>query len=119
MARKTHTADITRSDARVGINLSPREAVAFLQRLASDDQFRDQFEKNPQEFLAENHIHLPVAEIPEKVVLPSKEELQRVLERVTLGEEFVVPGGTQFIPLFLIFIAFFAFFGPIITTRGD
>lgn len=68
----------------VRLTLSREEAIAFLEKLARDDDFRAQFEQSPYEVLAENGIEVSPAEaIPSTVVAPDPGELESAI--ATLG----------------------------------
>ncbi len=108
MAEKKETSQSIPGGARVSVNLTPKEAALFLQKLASDDEFRRAMEKAPRECLAEYHVYIPQELVPEQVKLPSKEELTEALASVTAGEEFRVPVAAAWV--FIVFLAFFAFF---------
>jgi putative modified peptide len=80
------------ADRRLTISLTPTEARDFLLRLASDDAFRSRLEQQPEEVLAEHHIHLPAEHVPSRSVLPSKELLRRALENFTARGEIDLEG---------------------------
>lgn len=50
--------------------------LAFLQRIASDDQFRAAVEADPQAKLAEFGLHIDREDLPEQVSLPGKKALR-------------------------------------------
>lgn len=50
-------------------------ARKLLERLASDDDFRELMQKSPVTAFAEFGIHLDPEIAPSKVILPSKEEI--------------------------------------------
>ena len=68
-------------DTRFSLNLTPTEAHEFLIKLSSDDAFRSRLQRNPTEVLAAHHIYIPVGQIPDVVILPSKESLQQALDK--------------------------------------
>jgi len=85
-------------DTRIPLNLTPTEVYEFLIKLSSDDAFRTRLEQNPTEVLAEHHIHVPIDQLPGIVVLPSKESLQRALDKFSNRgeidlEELFSPSG--------------------------
>lgn len=99
------------ANARINFNMTPREVLEFLMRLASDDDFRARLEKQPHKALADNHIHVPVKDVPLHVHLPPKDQLQEALMDIMTGQELrlralpfnVDPGFWYFID-FLIFL---------------
>jgi hypothetical protein len=100
------------ADSRISFNMTPREILEFVLRLASDDDFRSRLENNPHEVLAENHIHIPVPDVPLHVNLPNKDELQRAVIDIMAGHHikltalpFNVDPGYWFFIDFLIFLA--------------
>ena len=93
------------SEPRVTINMTPREALEFAQRIAYDDSFRAKFESSPREILSFYHIDMSAALIPAKIVLPPKEDIQRALTEILIGGEL----AGRAISFFIVFWAFFAF----------
>jgi putative modified peptide len=57
-----------------------KSARKLLERLASDDDFRALMEKSPVAAFAEYGIHVDARVAPEKIVLPSKEEIDSDIE---------------------------------------
>lgn len=49
--------------------------LAFLRRVASDDQFRAEVEADPQAKLAEFGLHIAEDDLPTRVTLPGKSAL--------------------------------------------
>ncbi len=68
---------------RIQVDITPRRAVEFVRRLASDDDFRDEFERDPEKVLREYHIHLPQEYLPDQVTLPPKEDIE---DRISSAE---------------------------------
>ncbi len=62
---------------RVRVN---ERALEIVQRLATDDAFRDEFESEPAAALAEYGIAVDPEKVPESVELPPKEELADLVE---------------------------------------
>jgi putative modified peptide len=78
-----------RLDQRTSINITPREALELVRKLAYDDDFRARVEREPQRTLQEFHINLPAEyKAAAGSSLPPKEEFQQVLTNMTLGEQF-------------------------------
>ncbi len=79
-------------DKRITLNLTPTEAHDFLIKLSNDDEFRSRLEQSPGKVLAEYHIYIPQEQIPNGVVLPSKEVLQKALTNFTKFGEIDLAG---------------------------
>ena len=77
------------AETRVGVNATPRELFDFVLRLASDDTFRKQLEKDPSCALAEYHTYVPGNA---HVINPNKAELQRALLDIMSGQERAMMG---------------------------
>src|SRR3954470_6287439 len=69
-------------DVRVRIELTPQQSYEFIQRLASDGDFRARLTRNPHQVLGEHGIHVPPNHIPTQVTLPPEEELRDLAESV-------------------------------------
>jgi hypothetical protein len=98
------------ADARMGVNMTPREILEFVLKLASDDEFRTRLEKVPQEVLTEYHIDIPLQDVPLHVNLPTKDEMQRVIVDMLAGNEIklaALPFNIQ--PEYAFFIDFLIF----------
>ena len=63
------------------ITIAEDDALAFLDRLANDDDFRAEVEQNPGAVLRAHGIALDAANIPETVTLPPKAEIAEFVER--------------------------------------
>jgi putative modified peptide len=63
-------------DIKMKIEMTGKEYVAFLDKLATDDDFRARLQQAPAETLAAYGIHVDPEEMPSRIVLPSKEGLQ-------------------------------------------
>ncbi|HKH30300.1 MAG TPA: NHLP-related RiPP peptide [Gaiellaceae bacterium] len=63
------------------ITIGESDALDFLDRLATDDAFRDEVAQNPGGVLLAHGIALDAANIPETVTLASKEEIAEFVER--------------------------------------
>ena len=75
---------------RIKVSIAPEEALELLGKLASDDDFRDSFCDDPQGILAAYHVDLPENLVPDPVLLPSKEDLTRLLEDFDAGQKLNV-----------------------------
>jgi len=94
---------MTSGSSRVSFNLTPREALDFLKKLSSDDEFRSRLQQSPREVLAEHHIHFPTDYFPDAVTLPSKELLEEALRSFTTAGEInlsALPNSTTHWALF-------------------
>lgn len=58
------------------------DALRLIEALATDDDFRDRFTKQPQAELKAHHVDLAPDEIPDQIELPSKEELQMLVDEL-------------------------------------
>jgi len=87
--------------------MTPRESYQFAVKLATDDEFREQLERDPLETLAHYHIYLQPHEITSPVRLPAKEDVRQAIEALTLGQEFrvaVIPDAVPDLIIFAFFI---------------
>src|SRR5262249_7190326 len=73
------------ADKRITINTTPQEALAFVKKLATDDEFRARLAENPRDVLAEHHLDFPVEHLPSEAILPDKEVLQKALADFSEG----------------------------------
>lgn len=76
-------------DARLGTTAD--EAFDFLEKLATDEDFRANLERNPREVLAEYRIELSEGAIPDTVQLPSMAEAARFLGEAREREYMLGP----------------------------
>lgn len=76
-------------ETSIRIDMTPSELRSFLEKLAYDDDFRQQLSENPTQVLSEHHIELPQELLPDSVTLAPKEELLEALEREGLGRDFL------------------------------
>ncbi len=100
-----------RRHARLSIN--DEEATEFLDRLANDDEFRAELEKNPRGVLLQHRIDLTHESIPESITLPSKEEIQEFL-RSPQAESGQRRGVLGFAILYWVLGAM-----PLVVAEGD
>lgn len=73
---------MARDDIRMKIDMTGSEYRSFLQKLANDDEFRAALEKDPVGTLAAHNIEVDPADLPDAIVLPSKEGLQEHLRHL-------------------------------------
>jgi hypothetical protein len=67
----------------VRLTLSREEAVAFLDKLAHDEAFREEFENNPYSVLADHGIEVTPAEaVPSTVAAPDPSDLESAIEAI-------------------------------------
>lgn len=98
------------AEGRGVVAMTPKEAIEFGSRLASDDDFRARLVENPFETLAEYHIYLPPRSLDRPVTLPTKEEAQEVLQALALGRELRFAGlAMDAVPPQVIFMFFIVF----------
>lgn len=60
--------------------ISNPSQTAFLQRFATDDQFRAELQANPSSALAEYGIQVDTEQLPENVSLPEADSVQYLLK---------------------------------------
>jgi putative modified peptide len=63
------------------ITISEAEALKFLERLATDDDFRDELARDPGGVLSDHGIELDPENVPDTVTLPPKTEIGEFVER--------------------------------------
>lgn len=76
---------------RIHMDISLAQAQEFMERLASDDDFRAELQDYPTEVLADYGLEVPAELIPTPVTLPPKEEIQEALSAATSGSDASVP----------------------------
>jgi putative modified peptide len=77
-------------------------AQELIERLASDDEFRQRFEEKPRTILLEYHVDVSHQTLPEKVTLPDKDAIR---ELHSLAQTIVPETASPF-GLLLLFIVF-------------
>jgi|SRR5580765_3989597 len=93
-----------RGDVAIYMDVTPERAREFVTKLAHDDGFRERVEADPREVLAEYDVRIEHGAVPKKpIVLPSREQLEEVLEQMKDGEEPWMPLGYGWILLVLAF----------------
>jgi hypothetical protein len=89
----------------ISANIKREDAIALINRLADDEEFREQFEQNTQQILHENKIEVTPQSLPEEVRLPPPDAIRDFL---TLVEERIVPESASPFALALLILAFAA-----------
>jgi hypothetical protein len=80
----------------ITLNITREDARAAMVRLIEDDAFRDRFERNTREVLAEIGIDVGETTLPEQVTLPDKAATRLfldLLETRGLAPESAAPFG--------------------------
>jgi hypothetical protein len=76
-------------------------------RLQTDNEFRKQLTEDPRGVLWEYGVDYPAELLPEKVTLPSKTEVRKLLTELRRTGEFRGrPGPQHFFPIFTCFFVF-------------
>lgn len=70
----------------VQVMATPRETDDFLERLQTDDEFRERLEADPRTVLAEYHIEVPEELIDGQVSLPSPREVAEARRAISTGQ---------------------------------
>ena len=66
-------------EKRASVDITADEAREFLEKLATDDDFREKVARNPKHELREAKIDVS-GDIPNDVTLPSKEKIRRFID---------------------------------------
>lgn len=74
----------------IRVEMTPAQATEFVERLASEDAFRDRYLHQTHALLAEYGVDVPEEMIPEDLELPSYESLQSALDALRAGHPFTV-----------------------------
>jgi putative modified peptide len=70
----------------VEIRISPRQAEELVDRLINDTGFRERLAQDPNAELGQYGISVPPALLPERVELPSPDELRQARDAIYAGE---------------------------------
>jgi putative modified peptide len=70
----------------VEIRISPRQAEELVDRLINDTGFRERLAQDPNAELRQYGISVPPALLPERVELPSPDELRQARDAMEAGE---------------------------------
>jgi hypothetical protein len=84
------------------IRISPRQAEELMYRLINDMGFRERLAQDPNAELAQYGINIPPALLPDRIELPSPDELRQAYEAVDADQL----GDYGYQLLFLPFIHF-------------
>jgi putative modified peptide len=86
----------------VEIRMSPQQADELMDRLVNDTEFRERLTQNPIEELARYGISIPPALLPERVELPSPDEVRRARDVIETGELGDGENAIWFLPIWFI-----------------
>jgi hypothetical protein len=89
----------------ISANLSREDARDLILRLADDEAFRDEFQRNTQQVLHEHGIEVTPQSLPEEVVLPDPDSIRAFLSFV---EERIVPESASPFAVLVLILAFAA-----------
>ena len=92
---------------RIHINVDSERAIDFVTRLQNDNDFRKRLTEHPRAVLWEYGVDYPPELIPERVTLPSKTEVRKLVSELRRTGEFRGrPGPQYFFPIFTCFFVF-------------
>src|SRR5947209_4797777 len=100
-----------RGNLKIEIKTTPRESLELLQKLGSDDTFRQRFQEDPHGVLRRHGIHIPAELLSSPITLPAKEDVQNALLSLE-RDRTVPPDGPGFFFFVLGSAAFVGFFFP-------
>jgi putative modified peptide len=86
----------------VEIRMSPQQADELVDRLVNDTEFRERLTQNPIEELARYGISVPPALLPERVELPSPDEVRQARDAIETGELGGYENFIWFLPIWFI-----------------
>lgn len=91
----------------VEIRISPRQAKELADRLVNDTDFRERLAQNPNAELSQYGISVPSVLLPERVELPSPDELRQARDAIVV-DEFGDDNGNigKFLPIFCAVLYF-------------
>ncbi len=89
------------------VSADPQAVLQFMQKLATDDAFRAQLERDPANVLAQCGITL--SDVPASIKLPPKAHFQDALAKAGVGVSGTSPAGATPASTYYAFLAFFAF----------
>ena len=102
----------------ISANLSREDARDLIMRLADDEEFRTEFERNTQQVLHDFGIEVTPQSLPEEVTLPDPDAIRDFL---SLVEERLVPESASpfaFLVLILAFAAMPVMMGDRLSRHG-
>ena len=88
----------------VEIRISPRQAEELMDRLINDTGFRERLAQDPNAELGRYGISIPPALLPDRVELPSPDELRQAYDAIDTDELIAYGQGKPFYP----FVPFFS-----------
>jgi putative modified peptide len=92
-------------DQPIQISVTPSQADELLNKLAEDDDFRQQLEADPQGVLAQYGIVVPEEALQGETLLPPKEEVREALSQMAAPELHPEVGQAaifrRFVPLMI------------------
>lgn len=74
----------------IKIEMTPAQATEFVERLATDEEFRERYRNETRDLLAEYGVDVPDEMIPDDVEPPDPESLQSALLALREGRTFEV-----------------------------
>jgi len=89
----------------ISANISREDARDLIKRLADDERFRDEFQRDAQRILHEHGIEVTPQSLPEEVSLPDPDAIREFLSMV---EERIVPETASPFALLVLILAFAA-----------
>jgi hypothetical protein len=95
-----------RRSVEILMDITPSEALDLLQKLASDDEFRDRLSKDPRSVLVDYRIEINDAGLPALADPPPKEDVQRLLDSIGELDEYGRASGPLAFGWFTIVIGF-------------
>src|ERR687896_720005 len=95
--------EATDNQLRIRVDVAGGRAVEFVSRLAEDDDFRARLQEQPAEVLWDYGFEVSSDFLSRGVQLPSKEDVQELLERATLGQGSLQAGPQMMFPIFMFF----------------
>jgi hypothetical protein len=98
--------EATGKPLRIRVDVAGDRATEFVSRLAEDDDFRARLQERPAEVLWDYGFEVSAEFLSQGVQLPSKEDVQHVLEQARLGQGSLQAGPQMMFPIFVLFFAF-------------
>jgi putative modified peptide len=89
-------AEEERQRIEILMEITPQDALDFLNKLATDDEFRARLKEDPRSVLVEYRIEINDAGVPTNAELPPKEDVQHLLDQIGELDEY---GRASFVPL--------------------
>jgi hypothetical protein len=89
----------------ISANLSREDARDLIMRLADDEEFRGEFQRNTQQVLHDHGIEVTPQSLPEEVRLPDPDAIRDFL---TMVEERIVPESASPFAVLVLVLAFAA-----------